>query len=268
MMRKYLWLVLAIVPVVVAAQRPATTPRVADPDDPPATFSILGFDPETGEVGGAVASRVFSVGNGVLWAEAGVGAVATQAQVDVSYGPQGLALLEQGVAPAEVIKRILAADPDPGLNGRPWPKGGRQFAVMNAKGELAAHTGPTASVWAGDKQGKFCTAQGNILTGPDVVAKMVEAFESSEVAADGRRNRLAVRLLMALEAGQAAGGDKRGKQSAAMLIVKKNGGVWLNNDVVARLQVDDHADPIAELRRLVELSPAGRSGRGGRGGPS
>ncbi len=245
----------------------ASAPQSQQTDDPPGTFSILGFDPETGELGGAVASRVFSVGNGVLWAEAGVGAAATQAIVDVSYGPQGLALLKQGVAPREVITRVLAADPDPGLRGLSWSKAGRQFAVMNAKGELAAHTGPQASVWAGDKQGKFCTAQGNILTGPEVVEKMVEAFEATEVGADGRRNRLAVRLLAALEAGQAAGGDSRGKQSAAMLIVRKNGGVWLNNDVVARLQVDDHAEPIVELRRLVERSPAGgRAGRGGRGG--
>jgi uncharacterized Ntn-hydrolase superfamily protein len=265
MMRKCLWVLLAIVPVVVAAQRPATAPRIPDPNDTPGTFSILAFDPETGEVGGAVQSRVFSVGNGVLWAEAGAGVVATQAIVDVSYGPQGIALLKQGVAPAEVIKRILAADTDPGLNGRPWPKAGRQFAVMNAKGELAAYTGPDASTWAGDKQGKFCTAQGNILAGPAVVEKMVEAFEASEKTPDGQRNHLSLRLVAALEAGQAAGGDTRGQMSAALLVVKKNGGVWLNNDVVLRLQVDHHDAPIAELRRLVELSPPARAGRG-RGG--
>ena len=239
------------------AQRP-----VIDFDEPPGTFSILGFDPETGEVGAAVQSAVFSVGNGVLWAEAGIGAVATQAIVDVSYGPQGLALLEQGMAPRDIIKKILDDDPDKGLNGRPWPKAGRQFAVMNAKGEFAAHTGPEATPWAGDKQGKFCTAQGNILAGPDVVAKMVEAFESSEQAADGRRNHISLRLVAALEAGLAAGGDKRGQQSAALLIVRKTGGVWLNNDVVLRLQVDDSVEPIKELRRLVERSRRGR-GRGG-----
>src|SRR5688572_14931813 len=163
---------------------PSAQQRTANgPYDPPGTFSILGFDPETGEVGGAVQSRVFSVGNGVLWAEAEVGAVATQATVDVSYGPQGLALLRQKMAPADIIKKILSDDPDKGYNGRPWPKAGRQFAVMNAKGEFAAHTGPGATAWAGDKQGKFCTAQGNILAGPDVVAKMVEGFEKSEFAA-------------------------------------------------------------------------------------
>ena len=233
--------------------------------DPPGTFSILGFDPETGEIGAAVQSRVFSVGNGVLWAEAGVGAVATQAIVDVSYGPQGLALLRLGYSPATIIKTILDADPDPGYRNQKWPKAGRQFAVMNAKGEFAAHTGPEASKWAGDKQGKYCTAQGNILAGPDVVAKMVEAFESSEKDAAGQRQHISRRLVAALEAGQAAGGDTRGEQSAALLIVKKDAGVWLHNDVVLRLQVDDNPKPIAELRRLVERANVGGRGRG-RGG--
>ena len=233
--------------------------------DPPGTFSILGFDPETGEIGAAVQSRVFSVGNGVLWAEAGVGAVATQAIVDVSYGPQGLALLRLGYSPATIIKTILDADPDPGYRNQKWPKAGRQFAVMNAKGEFAAHTGPEASKWAGDKQGKYCTAQGNILAGPDVVAKMVEAFESSEKDAAGQRQHISRRLVAALEAGQAAGGDTRGQQSAALLIVKKDAGVWLHNDVVLRLQVDDNPLPIAELKRLVERANIGGRGRG-RGG--
>jgi uncharacterized Ntn-hydrolase superfamily protein len=212
-----------------------------------------------------VQSRVFSVGNGVLWAEAEVGAVATQAIVDVSYGPKGLALLKQGLAPADIVKRILDEDPDAGYRGQRWPKAGRQFAVMNAKGEFAAHTGPQATPWAGDKQGKYCTAQGNILAGPEVVAKMVEAFEASEKREDGRRNHISLRLVAALEAGQAAGGDKRGQQSAALIVVKKDAGVWLHNDVVLRLQVDDNPQPIAELRRLVEMSPPARAGRG-RGG--
>lgn len=240
---------------------------VAPPDDfeTPGTFSILGFDPETGEIGAAVQSRVFSVGNGVLWAEAGVGAVATQAIVDVSYGPKGIALLKEGLAPAEIVKRILDQDTDPGYRGQKWPKAGRQFAVMNAKGEFAAHTGPEASKWAGDKQGRYCTAQGNILAGPDVVNAMVNAFETSEKREDGRRNHISLRLVAALEAGQAAGGDTRGQQSAALIVVRKDGGVWLHNDVVLRLQVDDNPKPIAELRRLVEMSPPGRAGRG-RGG--
>jgi uncharacterized Ntn-hydrolase superfamily protein len=214
-------------------------------EDPVATFSILGYDPESGELGGAVQSRVFSVGNGVLWAEAGVGAVATQAIVDVSYGPQALELLRKGVAPANIIKQVYERDSDPGLGGRPWPKAGRQFAVISPTGETAAFTGPEASTWAGHKQGKYATAQGNILAGPAVVADMITAFENTP-------GRLAFRLQAALEAGQAAGGDTRGMQSAAILIVKKNGGPWLNNDVVLRLQVDDNPEPIKELRRLIE----------------
>ena len=210
---------------------------------PVATFSILGYDAVTGEVGGAVQSRVFSVGNGVLWAEADLGVAATQAIVDVSYGPKALALLRAGMSPAAIVKALLDSDPDP----RPadWSKEGRQFAVMDAKGTYAAHTGPRATGWAGNKGGKYCTAQGNILAGETVVNAMVEAFEKSP-------GHLSMRLMAALDAGQAAGGDKRGMQSAAMLIVKKNGGVWLNNDVVLRLQVDDSQEPLTELRRIVE----------------
>ena len=219
--------------------------RSAEPWPPVATFSILGYDPETGEVGGAVQSRVFAVGNGVLWAEAGVGVVATQAIVDVSYGPQALALLRQGLSAAEVLAQVLADDPDP----RPenWTKEGRQFSVMTADGDVATHTGPQASDWAGQEIGTYVSAQGNILAGPDVVSEMVRAFQETE-------GHLSLRLLAALEAGQVAGGDRRGMQSAAMLIVKEDGGVWLNNDVVLRLQVDDHEEPIMELRRLVEIA--------------
>jgi uncharacterized Ntn-hydrolase superfamily protein len=183
----------------------------------------------------------------VLWADADVGVVATQAIVDVSYGPKALAMLRTGLGPDAIVKTIWDSDPDPGLNGRPWPKEGRQFAVMDAKGNYAAFTGPKATAWAGHKGGRYCTAQGNILAGEAVVTGMVAAFEKAT-------GHLSLRLMAALDAGQAAGGDTRGKQSAAMLIVKKNGGVWLNNDVVLRLQVDDHAEPLQELRRLVEMN--------------
>ena len=212
---------------------------------PVATFSILGYDPETGQVGGAVQSRVFSVGNGVLWAEAGVGVVATQAIVDVSYGPQGLELLRQGLSAQAVVEEILENDPDPRPDG--WSKLGRQFSVMDARGEVATHTGPQASDWAGHRVGTYVSAQGNILAGPDVVSDMVDAFVATE-------GHLSFKLMAALEAGQAAGGDRRGMQSAAMIVVKEGGGVWLNNDVVLRLQVDDAEDPIVELRRLVEIA--------------
>jgi uncharacterized Ntn-hydrolase superfamily protein/pimeloyl-ACP methyl ester carboxylesterase len=230
--------------------------RRPPPEWPPvATFSILAMDSATGEIGGAVQSRVFSVGNGVLWAEAGAGAAATQAIVDVSYGPQAIALLRQGLSAEEVVRRVLDADPDP----RPgdWSKQGRQFGVIDAKGNVFAFTGPAATAWAGHKAcaaaGSFCTAQGNILAGEAVVDSMVTAYERTA------GQHLSLRLMEALEAGQRAGGDKRGMQSAAMLIVKKNGGVWLNNDVVLRLQVDDHAEPIAELRRLVDLAARRRT---------
>src|SRR5439155_3299633 len=120
------------------------------------TFSILGFDPSTGEVGGAVQSRVFSVGNGVLWADADAGVAATQAIVDVGYGPKALNLLRRGMAPAAIVKKIWNEDPDP-LPDK-WTKQGRQFAVMNLKGEYSAFTGSKASQWAGDKSGTFATA--------------------------------------------------------------------------------------------------------------
>jgi uncharacterized Ntn-hydrolase superfamily protein len=230
---------------LLAAIEPGMAARSAEPEPlwDTGTFSILGYDPATGEVGGAVQSRVFSVGNGVLWADADVGIAATQAIVDVSYGPQALRLLQLRVAPADIIKQIWERDPDPLPDN--WSKQGRQFAVMNLKGEYAAFTGEKASVWAGHKGGKFCTAQGNILAGPQVVANMVERFENTS-------GHLSQRLVAALEGGQAGGGDTRGQQSAALVIVKKNCGVWLNNDTVLRLQVDDNPQPIAELRRIVD----------------
>ncbi len=243
LMNRWILLCFGLTAVGLMAQQAGSPGMAHDPWPPVATFSILGYDPATGEVGAAVQSRVFSVGNGVLWAEAGVGAVATQAIVDVSYGPQGLELLRQGYPPEKIVKFIQDADPDPDPVN--WSKAGRQFAVMNAKGEYAAFTGPKATPWAGNKGGKFCTAQGNILAGEEVVNGMLEGFENTT-------GHIALRLLAALEAGQKAGGDKRGMQSAAMLIVKKKGGIWLNNDVVLRLQVDDNPEPIKELRRVVE----------------
>ena len=237
-------IVLACAPRAAAAQELS---RAAGSDAdryPIGTFSIVAYDSVTGELGGAVASRVFSVGNGVLWAEADVGVVATQAWVDVSYGPKALALLKQGVSPKEVVRRLQAGDPDPGWMGLAWPKAGRQLAVMNARGEVAAFTGPKADAWAGDRQGRFFSAQGNILAGPDVVDSMAAAFRRTP-------GHLSQRLVAALQAGDAAGGDRRGRQSAAMLIVKKGCGVWLNNDVVLRLQVDNDPDPITELAKNV-----------------
>jgi uncharacterized Ntn-hydrolase superfamily protein len=244
---------LAVLPSASAAQAPEV-PRRTALRWPTGTFSILAMDPATGEMGAAVQSRVFSVGNGVLWGEAGVGVVATQAVVDVSYGPQALALLRTGLSAEQVVKQVLANDPDPDPEN--WPKEGRQFAVLDTTGSVFAYTGPKAPEWAGNKScaaPNICTAQGNILAGPGVVDSMVAAFERTE-------GPLRLRLVAALEGGQRAGGDKRGQESAALLIVstKKNCGVWLHNDVILRLQVDDSPEPIKELRRLVETGAAAR----------
>lgn len=241
---KYLILVPALFSIFSLATIAQAEVASSEPD-PVATFSILGYDPDSGMLGAAVQSRVFSVGNGVLWGEAGVGVVATQAVVDVSYGPQALALLREGVPPEDAVRIIWERDPDPGYLSYEWPKTGRQFAVMNSRGEVAVFTGPEANAWAGHAKGEYSSAQGNIIAGPEVVESMIEAFETSS-------GHLSMRLLAALEAGQAAGGDTRGMQSAAMLIVKEDGGIWLNNDVVLRLQIDDSEQPIDELRRLVE----------------
>ena len=241
-------LALAFGSAVLTGQQP-------DPDGT-GTFSILGYDPATGELGAAVQSRVFSVGNGVLWAEAETGIAATQAIVDVGYGPKALALLRAGLTPEAIVKGILDSDADPGYAGQAWPKAGRQFAVMDPKGNYAAYTGPQATTWAGNKGGKYCTAQGNILAGEAVVNNMVKAFEETQ-------GPLSLRLVAALEGGQAGGGDTRGQQSAALVIVKKNCGVWLHNDTVLRLQVDDNPEPIKELRRLVEKSIPRRSAGAG-----
>ena len=229
---------------------PLGTPGRVVAQQPAATFSILAYDSITGELGTAVQSRVFSVGNGVIWGEAGVGLVATQAYANVSFGPRGLQLLWEGLAPGEVVERLLREDPDP--RPRAWPKSGRQVAVMDAQGNVAVHTGPNATMVAGHRIARHVSAQGNLLVSPHVVDDMVRAFQ-------GTPGHLSPRLMAALEAGQAAGGDRRGMQSAAMLIVKEDGGRWLNQDVVIRLQVDDHPEPLVELRRLVELAAAQRA---------
>ena len=232
-----------IIPVAVLLSVLGGFQTSAEVPDPVATFSILGYDPATGELGGAVQSRVFSVGNGVLWGDAGIGMVATQAIVDVSYGPKGLALLRAGMRPDAIIKAVWESDPDPRPDN--WTKQGRQFAVIDAQGNTAVFTGPKATTWAGHRQGKFSTAQGNILAGEPVVTNMIKAFEETT-------GHMSLRLMAALDAGQAAGGDTRGMQSAAVLIFGKGLAVWLNNDTVLRLQVDDSPEPLKEMRRLVE----------------
>ena len=209
---------------------------------PVSTFSVVAIDPETGELGVAVASRYFSVGSVVPWAMAEVGAVATQADVNVGYGQQALDLLRQGVTAPEALKKLLAEDKFPG-------KDGRQVAIVDAKGNVAAYTGPQAPSWAGDRQGKTWSAQGNILVGPQVPQAMGKAFE-------GTQGELAEKLFAALKAGDAAGGDARGRQSASMLVVRKGGGRNTNNDRTIYINVDDNPDPFTELRRLLDLNLA------------
>ena len=209
------------------------------------TFSIVAHDPAAGDWGVAVASRYFSVGSVVPWAEAGVGAVATQANVNVGYGPRAIELLKQGLTAKQVLEKLLAEDTFEG-------KDGRQIAIVDSKGNLAAFTGPKAPNWAGDRQGKTrqgtsWSAQGNILVGPQVPESMGKAFE----ATDGE---LAEKLWAALKAGDDAGGDSRGKQSASMLVVRKGGGRNLNNDRYIYINVDDAPNPLPELRRLLDIN--------------
>jgi uncharacterized Ntn-hydrolase superfamily protein len=206
------------------------------------TFSIVAIDPQTGEMGVAVASRYFSVGSVVPWAMADVGAVATQANVNVGYGQQAIDLLRQGMTAPEVLKKILADDKFEG-------KDGRQVAIVDAKGNVAAYTGPNAPKWAGDRQGKTWSAQGNILVGPQVPEAMGKAFDSTQ-------GELAEKLFAALKAGDAVGGDARGRQSASILVVKKLGGRNINNDRYVYINVDDNPDPFTELRRLLDLNLA------------
>lgn len=206
------------------------------------TFSIVARDPATGEMGVAVQSHWFSVGSVVPWGEAGIGVVATQSFVEVSYGPLGLELLRAGKTPEEALRGLLAADPHPEV---------RQVAILDAQGRVAVHTGKSCIPFAGHQVGQEYAVQANLMAGPEVWPAMARAFESAS-------GDLAERLLAALEAGQEAGGDVRGRQSAAILIVQgvSTGRPWA--DRVMDLRVEDHPDPIPELRRLVRLARAYR----------
>ena len=205
----------------------------------PATFSIVAADPEAGEVGVAVASRFFAVGTVVPWARAGVGAVATQANANTSYGPRGLELLERGIQPQEALEAMLRDDDD---------RDRRQAGVVNADGASATWSGGGCTAWAGGRHGPGYAIQGNILTGEDVVAAMESRFLET------RGQPLAERLLEALLAGDAAGGDSRGRQSAALLVVRERGGYNGFTDRAIDVRVDDHADPMGELARLVRYA--------------
>lgn len=202
-----------------------------------ATFSIVGYDPQTDELGIAVQSKFLAVGSAVPWAKAGVGAIATQSYANTSFGPKGLALMAEGKTARETLDSLIAED-----DGRDL----RQVGIVDAKGNAATYTGSKCYDWAGGITGEHYAAQGNILVSQETVEAMGRTFE-------GTKGSLAERLLRSLDAGQAAGGDSRGKQSAALLIVKENGGYGGFNDRAVDLRVDDHPDPIRELIRIYNL---------------
>ena len=215
-----------------AAERP-----VARPADWANTFSIVAYDPKTQEWGVAVASKYLAVGAVVPFGKAGAGAVATQSAVNITYGPKGLELLGQGKSAEEVVKTLTDAD-----QGRAY----RQLGIVDAKGNVANFTGKSCNAWAGAKSGKHYTCQGNLLTGEKVVEEMAKAFEAAE-------GPLAWRLMAALEAGEKAGGDKRGKQSAAILVVREGWGPNRKGDRYLDFRVDDHKEPVTELSRILGL---------------
>lgn len=202
-----------------------------------ATFSIVARDPQTGELGVGVQSRAFRAAAIVSYAKAGVGAIATQASANQSYGPEGLALLEQGMSPDEVVRRLTEAD-----QGRDR----RQLAVIDAEGRVRAFTGSGTSSWAGHIEGENYSVQGNILASEDVVRAMARAFEETEGV-------LAERLMAALDAGEAAGGDARGKQSGGILVVRPIGDSGRTTDRWVDVRVDDHVEPFVEIRRLMNM---------------
>jgi uncharacterized Ntn-hydrolase superfamily protein len=208
---------------------------------PVATFSVVGFDPATGDLGVAVQSKFFGVGSVVPWAKAKVGAIATQSYANTSYGPDGLALLESGKNAKEMLRQLTDAD-----SGRDQ----RQVGVVDAQGRAASFTGAKCNAWAGHIEGTNFCVQGNILTGEEVVKAMAAAYEKARAVTN---SGLADWLMAALDAGQQAGGDKRGKQSAALLVVREKGGYAGWNDRFVDLRVEDHPEPVQELNRLLEL---------------
>lgn len=208
------------------------------------TFSIVAFDPKAGDFGVAVQSKYFGVGSVVPWARAGVGAVATQAMGKMGYGIDGLALMSAGKSAPAALGDLLVKDKH---------RERRQVAMIDGRGRLAAHTGKECFGWAGHRIGEHFIVQGNLLAGEEVVKAMAETFEKARASGEGE---LAEWMMRALEAGQAAGGDRRGQQSAALLVVRKNGGPGGDSDRYIDLRVEDHAEPIVELARLLTMHRA------------
>ena len=208
---------------------------------PVATFSVVGFDPETGDLGVAVQSKFFGVGSVVPWAKAKVGAIATQSYANAAYGPDGLALLASGRTAKETMKQLTDVDDR---------RDSRQAGIVDAKGTSASFTGAKCNAWAGHREGTNFCVQGNILAGEDVVKAMAAAFATARQV---EGSELADWLMASLEAGQTAGGDTRGKQSAALLVVREKSGYGNVNDRYIDLRVEDHPEPIIELSRLLEM---------------
>jgi uncharacterized Ntn-hydrolase superfamily protein len=203
------------------------------------TFSIVGFDPANGDLGIAVASKFLAVGAVVPWAKAGVGAVATQSYANTSYGPRGLQLLAEGHDAHATVERLLSEDTAPEVAAR-------QVGIVDGSGKSATYSGPNCHAWAGGRTGQHYAAQGNILAGAAVVDAMAETFEHAT-------GELADRLVAALAAGQAQGGDSRGQQSAALYVVRDKAGYGGWNDRYLDIRVDDHRQPIDELQRQLQL---------------
>jgi len=211
-------------------------------EDPLAhTYSIVAIDYKNGDMGVAVQSHWFSVGTLVTWGEPGVGVIATQSLVNVEFGPKGLALLESGVSPNDALEKLLVED-----EGRDF----RQVAILNRNGEVATHTGKKCIEEAGHQVGKGFSVQANLMEYPTVWPAMAKAFE------EGENLPLAERMVAALEAAEAAGGDIRGRQSAAVLVVsgKPTGKIWVDRKVDIR--VDDHPTPLEELKRILKVHRA------------
>jgi uncharacterized Ntn-hydrolase superfamily protein len=204
------------------------------------TYSIVARDPSSGEFGVAVQSHYFSVGPVVPWARPGVGAVATQAMVDVTYGPKGLEQMAAGVAAPEALAALLAED-----EGRE----SRQVAFVDARGGVAAHTGSRCMVHAGHVTGDGVSCQANIMASPEIWGAMLSAYETARAASES----MARRLLAAMDAAEALGGDVRGRQSAAILVVPGSGEPW---DREVELRVEDHPEPLVEMRRLLGIHEA------------
>ncbi|MCZ7589788.1 MAG: DUF1028 domain-containing protein [Gaiella sp.] len=206
--------------------------------EPVATYSICACDLEAGQWGVATQSKFLAVGSVVPWAAPHVGAIATQAYANPRYGPEGLELLRQGLPAAEVVERLTAAD-----DGRAI----RQLGVVDGDGRAATFTGEGCHAWAGGRAGEGYAAQGNILVSGATVDALAGMFEAS------RGRPLAERLLGCLDAAEAAGGDSRGRQSAALLVVERDGGYAGLSDTLVDLRVDDHAEPLVELRRIFGI---------------